>query len=242
MKIKNINKLLNLNLINKSITSSEDLYKLAEILGFNIDYIGFGYNFPDIEKDCKLCILNLGNDIIGGSHWVAVNTKTKEYFDPLGLPPDNYIPKDYTYNKETIQNPKFGRCGQYSILFLYYSNLGKSDEFYKLFAEPLTGGVIELHNGLYKPLKKRKNRLRLPSILTSNIFTDLQKERFEKQTLPPIKQTLPPIKKEVSFKLTPEQLAYQEAKIREARKGIDYGEKTGKYDTRFDYNLGYRRF
>ena len=69
-------------LLKKGLTTPEDLRKIAEMLGFHIDYIGFGYNFPLIKDRCKLCILNLGNDLIGGTHWVAVNNETHEYFDP----------------------------------------------------------------------------------------------------------------------------------------------------------------
>lgn len=123
-------------LLNKTSTNATDLNKLANALGFNIDYIGFAYNFPLIKDSKKLCILNTGNDSIGGKHWIGVNNKTKEYFDPLGLPMLKFIPKDYKNNNHhTIQNINFGHCGQYSTLWLYYSNLGKMDEFYKLFKE-----------------------------------------------------------------------------------------------------------
>ena len=106
------------------------------MLGFKIDYIGFGYNFPLIKNDCKLCILNLGNETIGGTHYVAVNNESKEYFDPLGVMPPEYIPKDYKNNDNyTIQDMNNGHCGEYCVLWLYYSNLGKSNEFFKLFKE-----------------------------------------------------------------------------------------------------------
>jgi hypothetical protein len=45
-------------LLKKGLTTPEDLRKIAEMLGFHIDYIGFGYNFPLIKDRCKLCILN----------------------------------------------------------------------------------------------------------------------------------------------------------------------------------------
>mgnify|MGYP000346764619 CR=1 FL=1 len=85
-------------LLKKSLTTPEDLRKIANSLNFNIDYIGFGYNFPEIKDSSKLCILNLGNDLIGGTHWLAVNNESKEFFDPIGAPPPNYIPKDYKNN------------------------------------------------------------------------------------------------------------------------------------------------
>ena len=82
----------------KGLTTPEDLRKIAEMLGSHIDYIGFGYNFQSIKDTCKLCILNIGNDLIGGSHWVAVNNESKEYFDPLGVMPPSNIPKNYKNN------------------------------------------------------------------------------------------------------------------------------------------------
>ena len=123
-------------LLDKGMTTPEDLRKIARVLGFHIDYIGFGYNFPLIKDTSKLCILNLGNDIIGGTHWVAVNNETKEYFDPLGGPPPDYIPRDYKNNNHhTYQNWRFAHCGQYCVLWLYYSNRGNSDKFFELFRE-----------------------------------------------------------------------------------------------------------
>ena len=78
--------------------------------------------------------LNLGNAVIGGSHWVAVNNETKEYFDALGAPPPDYIPKDYTSNNgHTIQNLRFQHCGTYCCLWLYYSSKGNTDKFFRLF-------------------------------------------------------------------------------------------------------------
>lgn len=129
---KKINLNSSFSIFKKSMTTPKDLNNLADLLGFKIDYIGFGYNWnPNMGK---LCILNLGNMRIGGTHWVGVNTETKEYFDPLGAPPDDYIPKDYkTNNHMPVQNMNYGRCGQYVCSFLFYSNKGETDEFFKLF-------------------------------------------------------------------------------------------------------------
>jgi hypothetical protein len=140
MRIKKYNSVkiqdLPLYLLEKGLTTPDDLRKIAEMLGFKIDYIGWGYNFPLIKDTCKLCILNLGTQAIGGTHWTAVNNETKEYFDPLGVMPPEYIPKDYRNNNhQTIQNMRWGHCGSYCVLWLYYSNQGSTDDFYKLFIE-----------------------------------------------------------------------------------------------------------
>lgn len=119
------------SLLKKSLTTKKDLYDLANLLDFKIDWIGFGNDFK--PSNGKLQILNLGNFSIGGSHWCAVNTETRDYFDPIGAPPDDYIPKDYKYYNLPIQNMRFGYCGSYCCLWLYYSNRGELDEFYNTF-------------------------------------------------------------------------------------------------------------
>lgn len=119
------------SLLTKSMTTIKDLNNMADLLGFKINWIGFGDDFK--ESNGKLQILNLGNMKISGTHWVAVNTESKEYFDPLGAPPDNYIPKNYKHYDLPVQNMDYGRCGQYCVLFLYYSNRGESKEFFDLF-------------------------------------------------------------------------------------------------------------
>lgn len=121
-------------LLNKSRTTPNDLRKIADMLGFDIDFIGYGNSYPLIKDNNKLSILNLGNSAIGGTHWVAVNNESKEYFDPLGGPPPDYIPSNFKNNNHhTIQNMNWGHCGQYCVYFLYHSNMGKSKDFFKLF-------------------------------------------------------------------------------------------------------------
>lgn len=195
-------------LLKKSLTTPEDLRKIANSLNFNIDYIGFGYNFPEIKDSSKLCILNLGNDLIGGTHWLAVNNESKEFFDPIGAPPPNYIPKDYKNNNNNgIQDIKYGRCGQYCCLFLYYSNKGKSKDFFKIFSNSMTGGLVT-------------SGVRLRKSIIRNFLTDLQDKKLENIKNLFLKQSSENILKNKSFELTPEQKEYQEKKIEEARKGL----------------------
>jgi hypothetical protein len=75
----------------------------------------------------------MGTPQISGTHWMAVSNKDKKYFDPLGLPRPRVIPKDYTYHEIDIQNPRFGHCGQYCVLWLYYLQHNQLDKFYNLF-------------------------------------------------------------------------------------------------------------
>ena len=119
-----------MSIFNKSRTSREDLLKLLRDAGINNAKVDWSYMF---DKNIPYMILNLGNHILGGTHWVAVDNIKKIYFDPFGAAPPTYIPKDYQYNNLQIQNFNFGRCGQYATLFLIYSKADELDRFYNLF-------------------------------------------------------------------------------------------------------------
>ena len=119
-------------IIKLSRTTDGQLMKLANSLGVKVDQIDFKQNM-DRSKD--YCILNMGNPMIGGQHWMAVSNKDKMYFDPLNLPRPRVIPSNYKSYDETVQNPRFGHCGQYSVLWLYYVQHGKVDDFFKLFED-----------------------------------------------------------------------------------------------------------
>lgn len=118
------------NIIKKSNTTTDDLYKILKEIDMKDVKIDWSYNF---NKNIPYMILNLGNIGIGGTHWVAVDNKHKIYFDSLGASPPSYIPDDYQYNNVQIQDYNFGHCGQYACMFLYYSKNGEVDRFYNLF-------------------------------------------------------------------------------------------------------------
>lgn len=115
-------------IIRKSITSKADLEKLCHKLGMNvvIDWV------DNYDSRNKLNILNIDSDHIGGSHWISIYDDTF-YFDPLGLgvarPWLNYLEHTYV----DIQDPNYGMCGGYCVLFLYYASHGEIDKFYSLF-------------------------------------------------------------------------------------------------------------
>lgn len=119
-------------IINSSITSTSDLLKLASQMGVKIDQVDFKQY---LNKNVDYAILNMGTPQIGGTHWICVSNKDKLYFDPLGLPKPVVIPRDYKMEDVAIQNPRFGRCGQYCILWLYYLQHDKLSKFFKLFKE-----------------------------------------------------------------------------------------------------------
>ncbi|GMF28561.1 unnamed protein product [Phytophthora fragariaefolia] len=119
-------------IIKLSRTTADQLMKLANSLGVKVDQIDFKQN---LDKSKDYCIINMGNPMISGTHWMAVSNKDKVYFDRLGLPRPRVIPKDYSYREIDIQNPRFGHCGQYRVLWLYYLQHNQLDKFFKLFKD-----------------------------------------------------------------------------------------------------------
>ncbi|GMF31634.1 unnamed protein product [Phytophthora lilii] len=115
-----------------SRTTDDQLLKLANSLGVKVDQIDYKQH---LNRSKDYCIMNMGTPQIGGTHRLAVSNKHKAYFDPLGLPRPRVIPKDYSYREVEIQNPRFGHCGQYSVLWLYYLQHNKLDKFFKLFKD-----------------------------------------------------------------------------------------------------------
>ncbi len=116
-------------IIKKSMTTKSDLEFLANKLGLDVKINWL----KDVDPNYKgMQIINLGNPIIGGSHWVA--TYNGIYFDSFGLvPPQKFEDAGYEWVPLQIQNENYGRCGSYAILFLYYAKMGELDQFYNLF-------------------------------------------------------------------------------------------------------------
>jgi len=132
-----------MNIINRSSTS--DLYNLAEKLGLNdliiIRKKDLKSNLPPRREGVhhENIIINL-DDYAEGSHWVAVNTKKRIYFDTYNMPPPNAIPKNYKQanSRFQLQSLDSSFCGQASLLFLYYLQKNKNTsrgikEFYAKF-------------------------------------------------------------------------------------------------------------
>lgn len=122
---------LSKHLTTKSMTTKHEVERLlreADIPNAEVDW---AYNF---DKKIPYQILNMGNPMLmGGTHWVAVDNTHKRYFDPLGASPPEYIPKNYEYSNLQVQDFNWGRCGQYSVLFLKYSMADEVDRFFNLF-------------------------------------------------------------------------------------------------------------
>ena len=117
-------------IIKLSRTTDDQLMKLANSLGVEVNQIDYKQY---LNRNVDYAILNMGTPHIGGTHWIAVSNKDKMYFDPLGLPRPRVIPSNYKYREVDIQDPRFGHCGQYSVLWLYYLQHNQLDKFYKFF-------------------------------------------------------------------------------------------------------------
>lgn len=115
--------------LRKQMTTKEDLERMMKILGIDGN-IAWQIDF---DKKIPYQILNLGNGLIGGTHWVAVDNLNKRYFDSFGQPPPPIIPPEYEWMPLQIQDINYGHCGQYALLFLWYSMRGEIDQFYNLF-------------------------------------------------------------------------------------------------------------
>lgn len=126
-----------MNLVNRS--STNDLYTLADKIGLKDLIVIRKKQFNNVKNNYTNIILNL-DDINNGSHWCAINTKHKIYFDSYNQPPPKIIPKDYKQanSQFEIQSLDSKFCGQISILFLYYLQKNKNPdkgirEFYAKF-------------------------------------------------------------------------------------------------------------
>ena len=126
-------------IIKLSRTTDNQLLDLAKELGVELNQVDYKQNI-NLSKD--YCIINMGNPQISGTHWLAVSNKDKAYFDPLGLPRPRVIPSDYSYREIDIQNPRFGHCGQYCVLWLYYMQHGKVNDFFELFKKYTSGSLL----------------------------------------------------------------------------------------------------
>jgi len=117
------------SILRKSSTTKEELIELMNLLKVrtSVDWQS------DFDKSKPYQILNMGNGLIGGTHWVAVDNVHNRYFDSFGMPPPDTIPKSYEWFPLQIQDMNYGHCGQYSALFLFYSKKNELDQFYNMF-------------------------------------------------------------------------------------------------------------
>ncbi len=119
-------------------TSTEDLYQLLKDLNIKDAIVIRKHQLSNIlkHKKYKNIIMNL-DDFNNGTHWVALNTDKKLYFDSYAqLPPLN-VPKNYKMASDHIelQDIEGTNCGALCALWLYYINKKNNKSFYKLFID-----------------------------------------------------------------------------------------------------------
>jgi len=128
-KTKSIYKEFNFKKILKSeMTSRSDLEFMCDKLGLKNVKISWLKDYDSNYSGPQ--ILNLGNNTIGGTHWVAIDNNF--YFDSFGITPPPQL-EHLQYTPLHIQNINFGFCGNYCLLWLYYSKMDELDQFYNLF-------------------------------------------------------------------------------------------------------------
>ncbi len=125
-----------LSILRKSGVNKTELTKILNYLGLDNVAIDWKANFST-EPDYM--ILNIGGrqpggGLKGGTHFVAVDNKNKQYFDPLSFPPVQGIPSDYEYVRLQVQDESYGHCGAYCALFLFYSKHNQVDKFFNMFS------------------------------------------------------------------------------------------------------------
>jgi hypothetical protein len=119
-------------------TSIIDLENILNKLGVKNYIICRKGELKNYLKNKKITnyIINL-DDVDNGTHWVAMNTTKKLYFDSYAQEKPLEIPKDYklaSTNKE-LQSIEAEICGQLCCLWLYYVNHKSNNDYYELFKD-----------------------------------------------------------------------------------------------------------
>lgn len=117
-------------IIKKPMTTRSDLEFLLNKLDINPHRVVW---LKDADPNYRHAqVINLGNNTIGGTHWVA--TYNGVYFDSFGMvPPQKFMDAGYEWYPLPIQDFKYGYCGNYVVLWLYYAKIDEIDKFYNLF-------------------------------------------------------------------------------------------------------------
>ena len=114
----------------KGITTTQDLYKLADRLGVHVDKIVVEDQAKDLPEQGSFIILLVAPHSSSG-HWCA--RFNDEYFDPTGCPAPLTIPHVKTFNKIQYQGTYADCCGDWCVLWLYSKQ--KKKDLFKSFYE-----------------------------------------------------------------------------------------------------------
>lgn len=127
--MKSLHKTFSINkILKQQMTTRSDLEFMCDKMGLENVKINW-------LKDCDPTdtgpqIINLGNPTISGTHWVA--TYNGKYFDSFGLVPPTKL-SHLEWTPLQIQDIRYGFCGNYCLMWLYYSKIDELDQFYSLF-------------------------------------------------------------------------------------------------------------
>jgi hypothetical protein len=90
-----------------------------------------------LSKKYKSLIINLDN-YGPGTHWVALDTKTRKYFDTYAEEMPEEIPRGYTRasTHKQLQDLTGTACGALCVLWLYYVRKSNGEAtYYKFFKD-----------------------------------------------------------------------------------------------------------
>ncbi len=111
-------------ILNEGASSEEDLHKLAESVGLDLNFIGSMFDLPKKLNVGKYIMLIHPSREERTGHWIAIDVWPNEvlYFDSYGQPPPQRVvastKKPIYYNNKQIQALNHSHCGVYSIYFL----------------------------------------------------------------------------------------------------------------------------
>jgi hypothetical protein len=83
-------------------------------------------------------IINLGDTNTGGTHWIALIVRSKEYlyYDSYGQPPPNDVKqflgkKKVIYNTDQVQDLTDTTCGFYAMAIIHFCHINKQHDLRK---------------------------------------------------------------------------------------------------------------
>jgi len=117
-------------ILKKPMTTRSDLEFLLSKLGIEPFRVVWLKDADPNYREAQ--VINLGNEIIGGSHWTC--TYDGVYFDPFGMvSPQKFEDAGYDWVGLPVQDMRYGYCGGYCCLWLYYAKMNEIDQFYNFF-------------------------------------------------------------------------------------------------------------
>jgi hypothetical protein len=99
------------------MTSKFELDRAAKSLGLHSFVCIRKKELPKWIHKRTHIIMNL-DDFGPGSHWVALHTPSKQYYDSFGQPPPNVVPASYSWKAVQEQEVDEENCGERCLQWL----------------------------------------------------------------------------------------------------------------------------